>query len=108
SIVFELVDQERQLEMAITYTIFKGSGTITRQQTLTNTESKPRTIQRFLSGVLELKNRDFELLHLSGAWLKERHIKTVPLTQGTISVGSLKGASGHQHNPFVALKEQQA
>ncbi|HCO72481.1 MAG TPA: alpha-galactosidase, partial [Enterococcus sp.] len=27
SIVFELVDQERQLEMAITYTIFKGSGT---------------------------------------------------------------------------------
>lgn len=108
SIVFELVDQERQLEMAITYTIFKGSGTITRQQTLTNTGSKPRTIQRFLSGVLELKNRDFELLHLSGAWLKERHIKTVPLTQGTISVGSLKGASGHQHNPFVALKEQQA
>ncbi|MFS0925990.1 alpha-galactosidase [Enterococcus durans] len=106
SIVFELADTERNLKMHITYTIFNGLGTITRKQKIINLDAKPRKLERLLSGVLELRNQDFELLHLSGAWLKERHIKSTPLTQGTISVGSLKGASSHQHNPFVALKEK--
>ena len=61
-----------------------------------------------MSGVLELRNQQFEFVHLSGAWLKERQIKATPLTQGTFRVGSLKGASGHQHNPFVALKAANA
>ena len=34
-----------------------------------------------MSGVLELRNQQFEFVHLSGAWLKERQIKATPLTQ---------------------------
>ncbi|WP_430610341.1 alpha-galactosidase [Enterococcus sp. DIV0876] len=106
SIEFELIDTERELRIELTYTIFQHLGTIARKQKVSNMGSEARRIERFMSGVLELKNRDFDWLHLSGAWLKERHIKTTPITQGTMRVGSLKGASGHQHNPFVALKEK--
>ncbi len=78
----KLADTERNLKMHITYTIFNGLGTITRKQKIINLDAKPRKLERLLSGVLELRNQDFELLHLSGAWLKERHIKSTPLTRG--------------------------
>ncbi|MGM0341559.1 alpha-galactosidase [Enterococcus sp. AZ007] len=103
SITFCLEDPFNQLRLEVTYSLFKNRGTIARGQKLTNLGEKKRKLLRFLSGALDMKNQNFEFLHLSGAWLKERHIKRHSLTQGTVSVGSLKGASSHQHNPFVAL-----
>ena len=105
-ITFCLEDTLNQLRLEVTYSIVPSLGTIVRGQKLINMDKKKRTITRFLSGALDMKNKDFEFLHLSGAWLKERHIKKHNLVQGTVSVGSLKGASGHQHNPFVALAQK--
>ena len=100
---FVLEDTINQLRLTVTYSLMHDLGTVTRSQQLTNLSTQPRVITRFLSGALDMRNQEFEFLHLSGAWLKERHIKKHSLEQGTVSVGSLKGASGHQHNPFVAL-----
>ncbi len=75
----------------MTFSIFENLGTIARGQKLTNLCERKRKIQRFLSGALDMKNQQFDFLHLSGAWLKERHIKRHSLEQGTVSVGSLKG-----------------
>jgi alpha-galactosidase len=104
SLLIELVDEVRELKMEITYTIFAGLGTIARNQRIINQGAKKVKLSNMMSGVLEVKNQGFEFVHLSGAWLKERQVKTTPLSQGIVRVGSLKGASGHQHNPFVALK----
>jgi alpha-galactosidase len=57
-----------------------------------------------MSASLDLPDSDWELLQLSGSWARERHVLVRPLTVGTQSVGSLRGASSHHHNPFVALK----
>ena len=100
---FVLEDSFNQLQLTVTYSLMHDMGTVTRSQRLTNLSVQPRMITRFLSGALDMRNQDFQFLHLSGAWLKERHIKKQELTQGIVSIGSLKGASGHQHNPFVAL-----
>lgn len=43
------------------------------------------------------------LVHLAGAWARERHIQRVPLTSGNISVDSKRVSSSHQHSPFMAL-----
>ncbi|MGX7212727.1 alpha-galactosidase [Enterococcus raffinosus] len=103
SITFCLEDSFNQLRLEVTYSIFENQGTVSRGQKLTNLGANKRQVLRFLSGALDMKNQQFEFLHLSGAWLKERHIKRHSLEQGTVSIGSLKGASSHQHNPFVAL-----
>lgn len=42
-------------------------------------------------------------MQLSGAWIKERHLRRRPLEQGITKVESLRGATSHQANPFVAL-----
>ncbi|WP_347296479.1 alpha-galactosidase, partial [Enterocloster bolteae] len=39
-----------------------------------------------------------------GAWARERYPKTRQLEQGILSVGSMRGNSSHNHNPFVILK----
>ena len=108
TIHIRLVDQEHQLTLTQSFTIFTDFTAIVKNQKLTNNGSESVTIDKILSGVLELPTKDYDFVHLSGAWLKERHPKRRPLEQGTVSIGSLKGASGHQHNPFVALVQSDA
>ncbi len=98
-----LIDEVHQLKLIQYYTIFKDHGAIVRSSTLTNLGSQPVMIQNMMSATLELPDDQFEMVNLAGAWLKERGIKRHNLAQGTVSVESLRGASGHQHNPFVAL-----
>ena len=47
-------------------------------------------------------------MQFSGAWARERHVKERKLEQGVQSVGSIRGNSSHQHNPFVALRRPSA
>ena len=48
---------------------------------------------------------DYEMIHLSGAWARERYVKTRKLEMGTQAVQSLAGTgSSSEQNPFIALK----
>lgn len=102
-LTIHLEDKTAQLLLTLQYTIFADSAAIVRSATLTNQGTAPVMIQRMLSGVLNLPQGRYDVVHLSGNWAKERHIQTQPLTQGTFSVESLRGASSHEQNPFCGL-----
>lgn len=53
---------------------------------------------------LDLPDRDYEFLHFSGAWARERFLKVRRLEQGIQSVESTRGHSSATHNPFVMLR----
>lgn len=108
TLTIKMSDDERKLELLLNYTLFKGSPAIAQSQTLTNQSTSDLQIQRMLSGVLNLPTKEYTFTHFSGAWLKERAIKQRPLEQGIVAIGSLKGASGHQHNPFIRFTHQTA
>ena len=57
---------------------------------------------RALSLCVDFETSDFELLHLSGAWCREKHIFKRELQMGNQAIESKRGISSHQHNPFVA------
>ena len=57
-----------------------------------------------MSAVLDLPDSRWDLVQLSGAWARENHIVDRRLRPGRQSVGSDRGASSHQHNPFIALR----
>jgi alpha-galactosidase len=57
-----------------------------------------------MSATLDLPDSDWDLVHLSGAWARECEVRTRRLEAGSQSIGSLRGASGHQHNPFLLLR----
>ena len=53
---------------------------------------------------LDLPDADWRMVGLSGAWARERHVTDRALVPGRQSVSSVRGASGHEHNPFLALR----
>ena len=46
----------------------------------------------------------WDFVQLSGTWARENHVVARRLRPGRQSVGSDRGASSHQHNPFIALR----
>ncbi|PZE20560.1 alpha-galactosidase [Paenibacillus xerothermodurans] len=96
-------DTTTGLTVTLSYTAFTDHDAITRSVRFTNEGDHSVRLDRALSVSVDLPHADFDLLHLSGTWARERHAERVPLTGGTKSIESRRGASSHQHNPFVAL-----
>ena len=48
---------------------------------------------------LDLPDSGYEMVELTGAWARERHVTTRPLVEGVQAVYSLRGHSSHHFNP---------
>ncbi|WP_411348067.1 alpha-galactosidase [Paenibacillus sp. WLX2291] len=103
-----LKDELTGLEAVLSYTVFHEFNAITRSARIVNNGKQTVSIERALSSSVDFGNADFELLHLSGAWVRERHMHYRKLAPGLQRVESKRGSSSHQHNPFIALLENGA
>ncbi|MBM7663167.1 alpha-galactosidase [Bacillus mesophilus] len=99
-----LEDSLLKAEIKLLYTTFEHSSVITRSAKLSNFGEQRLNLTRALSSSVDLRDANFEMIQLSGAWIRERHIKTRKLERGIQGISSTRGASSSQHNPFVALK----
>jgi alpha-galactosidase len=99
-----LLDTPASLEIRLFFTIYKDRPLVTRSARVRNVGSGPVTVECGMSAALDLPDSDWEFVHLSGAWARECEVRTRRLETGYQSIGSLRGASGHQHNPFLLLK----
>ncbi|MHC1681857.1 MAG: alpha-galactosidase [Clostridiaceae bacterium] len=104
----ELVDSLIGLKAVLSYTVFKNHDAITRNVRFINQGKTKLKLLRALSMSVDFDNYNYDFMHLYGAWAKERNIERRPLLNGTQSVESRRGASGHQHNPFIALLSKNA
>jgi len=100
-----LYDEVTELEVVLSYTIFKDYPILTRSANFKNQGDEKLNLNRALSMSVDFDNKDLELLQLSGAWGRERDIIRRPLEQGITKIDSKRGGSSHQQNPFVALVE---
>ncbi len=92
------------LEAILRLTIFEGRPVIARSVTLANRGSERLVVRAAMSAVLDLPDHDWLLVQLSGTWARERHVHAAPLLPGRRSIGSVRGASGHEHNPVLLLR----
>lgn len=99
----ELRDPFSNLKAILTYTVFEDLDAITRSVRFVNESALNINLMRALSMSIDFHHAGFEMLHLSGSWAKERWIEKRPLKSGMQSIESRRGASSHQHNPFMAL-----
>ncbi|MBZ9536861.1 alpha-galactosidase [Cytobacillus oceanisediminis] len=91
------------LKVILSYTAFEQLNVITRSVRFINRGEENLTLLSALSLCVDFREADFDFLHLHGAHVKERHMERNPLRHGIQSVESTRGASSHQHNPFIAL-----
>jgi alpha-galactosidase len=103
-----LIDKVIGLKAILTYTVFHDLNAIVRSVRYVNVSQQPQRLQRALSMGIDFAHAEFDMLHLSGSWARERHIQKRSLTPGAAVIESRRGASSHSLNPFMALLSKDA
>ncbi|MCY0868979.1 MAG: alpha-galactosidase, partial [Firmicutes bacterium] len=98
-----LRDPVGQLRVILRYSVFAAFPVVARSVTVWNDSAVAVDLRKVLSASLALPDARYELLQLSGAWGRERHLQRTTLRVGTQTVESMRGASSHQQNPAIAL-----
>lgn len=98
-----LADPLTGLKIILSYSVFEDYDIITKCVRAVNESVQPIDVQSILSSTTYLFDKNYEFVHLTGAWARERHIQKQPLMNGTMQIDSKRVASGHIHSPFLAL-----
>ena len=105
TLIITLKDDVAQLRLKLNYTIYQDYATVIRSTTLINDSAETVEINQLASQSLDFPNRSFELIHLNGAWARERQLTREKIEIGTKVLDSKRGSSSHHQNPFVTLVE---
>lgn len=102
----KLVDKTINCNLFLSYTTFCEREVFARNARLENMGEEEIIIENLMSLSIDFPDYDYEMLHLSGAWGRERHIKERTLEKGVQYIDSTRGASSAQQNPFMAIKRK--
>lgn len=103
-----LYDDVTDTNLVLSYTIYADYPVITRNARFLHKGKEAIVLDRALSACVEFNDMNFEMVHLAGAWSRERYVKNRKLEMGIQAIQSLRGASSSEHNPFLALKRPDA
>lgn len=106
SIEIRLYDKVIDTDLILTYTIYEDLPVVTRHAKYVHKGEEPIILQNAMSVCIDLPDKEYDMIQLSGAWARERYITIRPLEQGIQSIYSMRGASSAEHNPFLALKRK--
>lgn len=98
-----LEDKLTGLKAVLQYSVLEDYDAITRSVKIINGGADTVNIKNIMSCSVDFEGKEYDFMHLSGTWARERHIERVPLLRGNCSVESRRGASSHVHNPFFAM-----
>ena len=103
TLIIVLVDPLTTVRIELSYTLFSSRPVLTRTARFINDGHAEVFLDQAMSACLDLPDAEYEWWQFSGAWGRERHLKTRTLEQGITSIGSIRGNSSAQQNPFVIL-----
>lgn len=103
-----LEDRAGKSRLDLFYGVLEGLDVITRTARLTNLASEPLRLKKLASLCLDLPFGPWELTQFHGRHNMERIPERSPLPHAITAVGSTRGASSHQHNPFLLLSAPDA
>ncbi len=108
TLVVFLTDAAAQVTVELYYGVLAEQDLITRAVRVVNRGAEAVRLCQCASLCLDLSRGGLDLVTFNGAHTKERSPARTHMAPGVQSVGSVRGTSSHQHNPFVILCEQDA
>ena len=97
------LDKVTGAEVTLIYTVFEKLSAMTRSVVVKNTSDKTFEIEKVMSFCLDMESDEYDLITLYGRHNSERHFEKRPLAHGYQGIGSRRGTSSAQQNPFMAL-----
>lgn len=108
SLLLRLVDLVSQVRVELCYTIYDDVDVIACSARIINGGTTPVTVDKALSACVDFERSSYNLITLSGAWVRERQLYTRPLVPGDQGTSSTRGASSVQTSPFMAIADKNA
>ena len=101
-----LKDDVIGLVVKLNYTVFPKQNVIVRNVEFINEGEDELKLLKAMSLQLDLPDDEFDFIHFSGAWLRERQLYRTALRPGLQSIDSLRYSSSPQNNPFFMLSRK--
>lgn len=103
-----LRDNVKNMKVVLQYTAYNELDVITRNVKVINESDARIVLEKVVSANVDFEDSKFDMITLPGAWGRERHIERQAIRSGIQEIGSRRGASSHQLNPFFALVSKNA
>lgn len=101
-----LKDDVIGLVVKLNYTVFPKQNVIVRNVEFINEGEDELKLLKAMSLQLDLPDDEFDFIHFSGAWLRERQLYRTALRPGLQSIDSLRYSTSPQNNPFFMLSRK--
>ncbi len=98
-----LKDRTKEFFVTLLYGIYEELDIITRACLIENREEETAVMDKAVSMSMDFLTADMDIYTFNGRYEMEREVERRRLGRGVASVGSVRGTSSHQHNPFVIL-----
>lgn len=103
-----LKDRATGLKVCLYFGVFEESDVITRAAQIINEGEGAIMLQKVASLCLDWQTGEYDWLTFYGRHAMERNLERSRIVHGVQSVGSVRGTSSHQHNPFVMICDRSA
>lgn len=103
-----LEDQVNGCKVTLFYGVFESLDVITRAVRIENRSDQLFHIEKAASMCLDFMEGHYDLIHFHGRHGMERLFERQAITHGEYVVGSRRGTSSHQQNPFFILADTKA
>ena len=104
-----LLDTVSNVQIILLYSVFEEADIITRAVKVKNLGEKSIHLKKIMSVCLDFLNgANFDLVSLPGRYGQERQVERQKMTHHIHTIGSVRGSSSHQQNPFVILCDRNA
>ncbi len=101
-----LKDKYSDVKVILYYGVLEEFDVITRACTIYNEGEYPIYLNKVFSCCIDFWKNNMEMISFYGRHAMERTLQRRKIEHGKLSVGSTRGTSSHQHNPFVILCEE--
>ncbi len=108
TLVVTLRDGVTGLTIRLYYGVFEKLDVITRYTEFINDGNAPVSLEKAASVCLDFPGDDWDLLHFHGRHCLERQPERHTIGHFVTTVGSDRGMSSHQHNPFIIVCDHDA
>lgn len=104
-----LSDDVSDIEIILLYSVFEEADIITRAVKVYNRGTASVQLKKIMSVCLDYLNGvNMDLVSLPGRYGQERQVERQRMTHHIHTIGSVRGSSSHQQNPFVILCDKEA
>lgn len=101
----ELRDIHLDVSVRLRYTADLATGIIGRSAHIENHTTQAMTVDQASAASWNLPVGDnYSLRYLTGAWAREWRLQTRAVVPGAIEIGSRRGSTGDQNNPWFAIE----